>query len=359
MKKKSFISLVLVVAMALATFPSDLASAKVKLNATSKKITVGKTATIKISGAKSVKWSVSNKKIKIIKKTNSYAKVKAINEGISFLNAKVGRKTYKCTVLVKKKVSNPVPTTKPTEKESYISDFSISNQSIYNKNGISININSIEEDNAYVSIEFLVENKTEIDYSVYPRQYAINDLMAGGNNYAPYDVTIGKKIKFSISIKKDWLKENNIEKIKKIDIYFTFKHDYKNIWDTETITIKSDLDDGIYYEPKGTEVFSDKDIVIYLLSSNKESYKFCLKSSLIKNDYWSVENCSINDWMYDLGSCKYDLFGKPILSNTFSVFELVVDKDFMEKNDIKCIKDIEFEIDFGKDITTKKVQLEL
>ena len=48
MKKKSFISLVLVVAMALAAFPSDLASAKVKLNATSKKITLGKTAKSKL-----------------------------------------------------------------------------------------------------------------------------------------------------------------------------------------------------------------------------------------------------------------------------------------------------------------------
>ena len=81
MKKKSFISLVLVVAMALAAFPSDLASAKVKLNATSKKITIGKTATIKISGAKSVKWSVSNNKIKIVKRAKTSAKVKAISKG--------------------------------------------------------------------------------------------------------------------------------------------------------------------------------------------------------------------------------------------------------------------------------------
>lgn len=359
MKNKRIVSVILTLAMVLSFLPNIQASAKVKLSATSKTLYVGKSTTIKISGAKSVKWSVSNKCIKIVKKTKTYAKIKAVNKGTAYLIAKVGNKTYKCSVCVKKKESNPIPTIKPTEKDDYISGFSIPEQKIYNNNGISINMSNIEETDAYVDIEFLVENKSETEYSVYPRQYAINNLMAGGNNYAPYDVAVGKKIKFSISIKKDWLEENEIKKIKKIDIYFTFYHDYKTNWDTETITIKSSSDDGIYYEPKGKEVFSDKDIVLYLLSSSKGSYKFCLKSNLIQNDYWSVENCSINDWMYDLGSCKYDLFGEPAISGSFSVFSLIVDRDFMEKNNIKSINNIEFEIDFGGDITTKKIKLEL
>lgn len=97
------------------------ASAKVKLNLKSKALIVGKTATVKISGAKkTVKWSVSNSHIRITKKTKTYAKVKALSKGTSYLNAKVGNKIYKCKFSVKDiketdEEQKPTPTPIPYE----------------------------------------------------------------------------------------------------------------------------------------------------------------------------------------------------------------------------------------------------
>lgn len=108
MKNKRIISVILALTMALSFLPNIQASAKVKLSSTSKMLYVGKSVTIKISGAKSVKWSVSNSKIRIIKKTKSYAKVKGISEGTATLNAKVNGVTYKCTFNVKKLKSKAV-----------------------------------------------------------------------------------------------------------------------------------------------------------------------------------------------------------------------------------------------------------
>lgn len=78
------------------------AAGKVKLSSTKKTVMVGKTVTIRLkNNKKKVKWSVSNKKIKIVKKTKQYAKVKALKKGKCVLKAKVGKKTYKCQITVK------------------------------------------------------------------------------------------------------------------------------------------------------------------------------------------------------------------------------------------------------------------
>ena len=61
---------------------------------------------------------------------------------------------------------------------------------------------------------------------------------------------------------------------------------------------------------------------------------------------WTVDNCSVNDWSYDLGSCKYDLYSEPILSGCYAVFDLTVDNDFKKENSIKSVKKIEFNIEF-------------
>lgn len=79
------------------------AAPKVKLSSTKKTIEVGKTVKISLkNNKKKVEWSVSNGKIKIVKKTNKYAKIKAIKKGTATLKAKVGKKTYKCKITVKK-----------------------------------------------------------------------------------------------------------------------------------------------------------------------------------------------------------------------------------------------------------------
>lgn len=96
---------IIIIAMALVLLlPINVnAAPKVKLSSTKKTIEVGKTVKISLkNNKKKVKWSVSNGKIKIVKKTNKYAKIKAIKKGTATLKAKVGKKTYKCKITVKK-----------------------------------------------------------------------------------------------------------------------------------------------------------------------------------------------------------------------------------------------------------------
>lgn len=80
------------------------AAGKAKMNATKKTINVGGSCTVKLlNNSKKVKWSVSNRNIKIVSKSNKQVKIKGIKKGTSYLKAKVGSKTYKCKVTVKSK----------------------------------------------------------------------------------------------------------------------------------------------------------------------------------------------------------------------------------------------------------------
>lgn len=66
---------------------------------------------------KNVKWSVSNKNIKIISKNNEQAKIRGVKKGSAYINAKVGSKTYKCKITV-----NPNPKFSPSKKSIKVGD---------------------------------------------------------------------------------------------------------------------------------------------------------------------------------------------------------------------------------------------
>lgn len=83
------------------------AEAAAKLSKTSVTLTVGKTATIKLTGGKAT-WTVKNAKIKILKQTKKGAKIQAMSKGTAYLYAKAGKKKLKCKVTCKIK-SNPSP----------------------------------------------------------------------------------------------------------------------------------------------------------------------------------------------------------------------------------------------------------
>lgn len=96
--------------------PSSHASAaKIKLNKTKLKLTVGSTYKLKINQKKiKVKWASSKKKVASV---NSKGKVKAKKVGTTVISAKVNGKKYKCKVTVQKaKTNKPTTTPKATTK---------------------------------------------------------------------------------------------------------------------------------------------------------------------------------------------------------------------------------------------------
>lgn len=86
---------------------------KVKLSKTKATVYVGKTVTLKLkNNKKKVKWSTSNKKVATVTKKG---KVKGKKAGKATITATVGKKKYKCKVIVKtNKKSKNIQETLPT-----------------------------------------------------------------------------------------------------------------------------------------------------------------------------------------------------------------------------------------------------
>lgn len=117
MTGKQMIRKVLAAAMALTmmltmlTIPAA-AKSKAKLSKTKVTITVGKSVTLRVKGtSKKAKWSVSGKKLVKIKtkgKKKHKATIKAGKKaGKCYIKVKIGKKTLKCKVIVKKKTPKP------------------------------------------------------------------------------------------------------------------------------------------------------------------------------------------------------------------------------------------------------------
>ena len=109
------------------------ASEKVKLSTAKKTIPIGQTCKVKLkNNKKRVKWTVSGNKIKILKKTKTYAKIKGIKRGTAYLRAKVGRKTYKCKIVVKKKKNFSGNQNNNQSNSTQVENVSYRSQSIHN-----------------------------------------------------------------------------------------------------------------------------------------------------------------------------------------------------------------------------------
>ena len=242
----------------------------------------------------------------------------------------------------------PISTVSASTKDNYLSSFSISKKTIYKGNGVNISLNSAKKDSSGLVITFVIKNSSKKNYSISAHEYAINNLMAGGTTYGS-DVTVpkGKKAKLTIKVDKSWFKENGIKTFKKFDVIFWAYCDYMKEWDSGQVSFSTNKDNKKgYYKPSKKALFSDENMSIGYISKKNDTYKFYVQNKTDMERRWTVRNCSVNDWSYDLGSCKYDLYSKPILSDCYAIFDLSVDKGFKKENSIKSVKKIEFNIEF-------------
>lgn len=115
-KKILSIILTLVLSISMIQITNVSASNKVKLNKTKATIYVGKTVTLKLKNNENkVKWSSSNRKMATV---SSKGKVKGKKAGKVTITAKVGKKKYKCRILVKDIINVKLPKT-PFKVSSY------------------------------------------------------------------------------------------------------------------------------------------------------------------------------------------------------------------------------------------------
>lgn len=346
------------------------AEAATRLSIKRKTISVGNATKIKIIGTKkSVKWSVSNKKIKIVTKTKKFVKIKGVLPGSSYLKAKVGNKVYKCKITIKKVkkstgeknsnnatkqtkspvitlkpdvpslVNTPIPEPDPTNTPTPIKDnINFIKGNIYNGNDCTISVHSGDNEH----IKFLIENSSNKDYTFNIHSCAINGFMTDCNPYSGRtEVASGKKAFCELYFENSWTE--HIERIEYIDVIFWAYDNAISFKDFETDILRISTDQ--YENDSSFDVSTDyqesKNIYVHLDSISNEEI---IVSVVNKNNYYidySLENTSINGWTIDTFISVYNI---ELYPNSKHVFILPIEDEWLVDTDITDITEFEFNL---------------
>lgn len=178
MKKiKSILVMVLVMIFAVMAVPIQTKAAAT-LNATSKTMSIGEKATLKVYGSTSkVKWTSSNKTVATV---TQKGKVTAKSAGTATIKAKVLKKTLKCKITVK----NP--------EKTYESKL------IYEDENINITFTGISGEEGDYNIDLIAENVSQRNIVIQVENISINEFMV--DPICSMEISSGKKIKDKIQI---------------------------------------------------------------------------------------------------------------------------------------------------------------
>ena len=129
-----------------------------------KTIYINQTCKINLKNNKTkVKWTASNNKIRIVNKNSKYATIKGLKVGSAYIKAKIGKKTYRSKITIKKKVVK-TPSA-PTVKS-------------YTYNRIILDNDKLQIKLAYTTsseIAFAVYNKTDSLFKFDCEYFKLND----------------------------------------------------------------------------------------------------------------------------------------------------------------------------------------
>ncbi len=191
MKKKTLL-LFTVFALAIAVFTPISAEAKVKISKKSITMTVGQKTKLKVKGTKKkITWKSKKKAVATV---NKKGKVTAKKAGKTTIIAKVGKKKYKCKVIVKPQQQNNMPesdkilpTPEPDTNTSYSASLAELTKSIlrsaytdYNGNPV---IQSESSGNDYENlVQIAYDSSTQIITFRYRHRTFRSDGTTGSNN---------------------------------------------------------------------------------------------------------------------------------------------------------------------------------
>lgn len=268
MKNKRVVSIIMAVVLMFTLLPATptTAKAKIKLNKKNITMTVGSTKTIKLlNNKKRVFWSIENSNIEILSETKKKVKIKAVEEGKSKVYALVGKKEYKCNIIIEgdedyeeyyeseddyeddEIPSTPKPTNKPIPEptaaptEPPVSE----NKLIYKDKNVSITYTGISGEEDDYDINFLIENTSDRTFVIQVKETSINGFMVDPT--CSIEVSKGKKAMDRMKIDYNDAKLIPMSKVENIETKFhIFDWDDNDFgYDTENIVIMENSSDSI------------------------------------------------------------------------------------------------------------------
>lgn len=155
-----------------------------------------------------------------------------------------------------------------TETESKQEDLSISEQKIWEQDGISVTVTGISTDGLMgPELNLLLENNSDKDITVQARYTAINGYMVSSTMSS--DIAAGKKANDSLTFSQTDLEQNGINTIANIEfsLHIFDPESYDTLYDSDLIKLNTNLAEGF------TQPSDDSGEILYDENAIKIVYK--------------------------------------------------------------------------------------
>lgn len=259
---------------------------------------------------------------------------------------------------------NVVNETEIIEEQSEVEIY-IDEQIIYDKNDVKIQAKSISDKGSYYALDLYIENNSKLNLGFNAHSFAINKINTGNNIYEMNcDVASGKKANTSLEIDKQYFDFVSTSPIKSIDLLiWAYDNDasFKE-FDTEQITINTNLYDEKFEVLSGEKIYENNGIIVEYLFEDNDKHYFQLRNNSDSYLDFNIENLTIND--FTSSEMDLDLWGISALKDCTAIFWVEPSKEFIETNGISEIEKIEFTLnvipmeDYFKEWNTEMITIE-
>lgn len=222
---------------------------------------------------------------------------------------------------------------------------------LYEDNGIHVETKGLTDAPSTDAIGLYIENNSDLSLGVAPYAYAINGIMAGGDQYGANsaDVAPGKKANTSIELvnkwkNKDFFKDFQIDEVTSFDIL---------IWAYDNAKSYKAFDSGqIHADVTGTtltsspvfdnaqNLYNQNGISVDFISSDGNSFTFCITNTTGQYFTYDVVSETYDD--FTTSDTNYDLYNEYLLNNCKTLVTLTPTDDFLSLNGITDVSKVDF-----------------
>lgn len=194
-------------------------------------------------------------------------------------------------------------------------------------------------------VSFCIENDSKKDYSFDVHSCSINSIMTNCNEYTmSTNVPSHKKANTELDL-SEWLDKDVT--VEYVELMFWVYSDSFKSFDTGILTIKTDAFNTKHDSfTTGKQKVNHNNLSVSYLGNDNNTLTFSL---INHNDYlidFDLRNCSVNGWSYDTLLQAFDV---EVYPHSQTVFSVEISDEFLEKNSIIKLKDIEFNLDVRQD----------
>lgn len=220
---------------------------------------------------------------------------------------------------------------------------SITEQVLYEENGIKITATGIEDDSIWgEGVKLLIENSGDKNVGVGCKALIVNNYMI--TDLFSTSVAAGKKVNEVMYMSSDELEAAGIENIGQIEIYFHIYDDssYETLWDVPCITLQTSEFDKMDVSPQddGFELYNEGGIRIVGKYVDEKSFwgtavLMYIENNSGRNICVQADNMSVNGFMVT------PIFSSTVYNGKMAIDDITLLSSDLEDNGITSVDNIE------------------